>query len=89
MRNSQKLLSVWIGDIIHRMNQQLLIYQDACCCIDLLQGAGKASGKCFCTECDKCIGQFLNKKECEGSEMIYLWHYKLIPYMQLKSTNLL
>lgn len=82
MRNSNRLINYCIGDTIKQMNDRLMQYQDKCCCVDILGSKGKGSGMCFATNymCDKCIEQWLGKEE-KGSDNMYMWHYRMIPYL--------
>ena len=83
MRNSDKILSQWIGDTLRSMNTQLLNYQSTCCCIDILGDKGKASGRCFSVDpdCSSCISRYLNKTTWERDESMFMWHYKMIPFL--------
>ena len=65
MTNSQKLLKMWIGDLLSDMNSQLISKVDNACIIDSLGANGLSEGACTDYQgiCRKCISAYLSSKD--------------------------
>ena len=65
MTNSQKLIKIWIGDILADMNSRLISKADNVCIIDLLGEEGLSAGACtnYSGICRNCISAYLSSKD--------------------------
>ena len=79
MKNIDRLLNTWFGDVLNQMNQNLL--KQNTCVLYALSGHGRGNGDCFCSDnCNQCLSAYFNQHEGE-KDIMYLWHYKLIPVL--------